>query len=190
MTILKDQYLSGAMRAAQGGDSNAFRRLLKDCVPLTACIIRAQGVRGAAIDDVVQEVLLTIHRIHGTYDPDRPFLPWLRAIARRRAIDHLRRAARQLQEIYDPLTYEAETDTGPLPGHALETRERDAQLVSALARLTEGQRQAVEHLGLRELSLQEASLLTGRSKGSLQVGLHRAIKALRNTLTGDEKSRV
>jgi hypothetical protein len=34
---------------------------------------------------VVQETLLTVHQARRTWDPARPFLPWLRAIAQRRA---------------------------------------------------------------------------------------------------------
>ncbi len=135
-----------------------------------------QGGTEAAIDDVVQETLLTVHRARATYDPARPFLPWLRAIAQRRAIDALRRTGRRPREVHDPLAYEAGVDDGPLPGHALAVVERDRILGAAVARLPEGQRQAIEHIALRELSLDEASASTGRTKGALKVNFHRALK--------------
>jgi RNA polymerase sigma-70 factor (ECF subfamily) len=50
--------------------------------------------------------------------------------------------------------------------------------------LPPGQRQAVELLKLRELSLKEASALTGMSIGALKVATHRAIASLRRTLRG------
>lgn len=56
-----------------------------------------------------------------------------------------------------------------------------------MAALPDGQRQAVEHLGLRELSLDETAALTGRSKGALKVNLHRALKALRASLTQERE---
>ncbi|MFD0935370.1 sigma factor, partial [Methylobacterium trifolii] len=83
--------LSAAMRAAQAGDAAAYRSLLQACLPVVAGMARTQGLRGDAVDDVVQETLLTIHRARASYDPARPFLPWLRAITQRRAIDTLRR---------------------------------------------------------------------------------------------------
>ena len=49
----------------------------------------------------------------------------------------------------------------------------------AVACLPERQREAVELLKLRELSLAEAARLTGSSEGALKVNVHRAIKALR-----------
>ena len=175
--------LSAAMQAAQNGDAAAYRALLRDCVPVIAAMVRAKGVRGAAVDDVVQETLLTVHRARATYDPDRPFLPWLRAIAQRRAIDVLRRSGRRPREVHDPLAYEAGVDEGPLPGHALDVGERDRILTAAVARLPEGQRQAIEHIALRELSLDEAAASTGRTKGALKVNFHRALKALRTYLS-------
>jgi len=179
--------LAGLMAAAQRGDAASYRALLKACLPVVAGIARAQGVRGDAVDDVVQDTLMTVHHARASYDPTRPFLPWLRAITQRRAIDRLRRPARRPQEVYDPLAYEAEVDPTPAPNAGLEARERDAALARAVAALPDGQRQAVEHLGLRELSLDETAALTGRTKGALKVNLHRALKALRtNLMRGEE----
>ncbi|KAB1079182.1 RNA polymerase sigma factor [Methylobacterium soli] len=174
------------MAAAQSGDAAAYRLLLRECLPVIASMARAQGVRGEAVDDVVQETLLTIHKARATYDPARPFLPWLRAITQRRAIDRLRRAGRRLQEVHDPFAYETHADAAPGPGARLEVRERDARLAEAVAGLPEGQRQAVEQLAFQERSLDEAAALTGRSKGALKVNLHRALKALRATLSGEK----
>lgn len=175
--------LAGLMAAAQRGDAASYRALLRACLPVIAGFARAQGVRGDAVDDVVQDTLMTLHAARASYDPARPFMPWLRAITQRRAIDRLRRASRRPQEVFDPLAYEAEVDPLPAPGAGIEARERGAALARAVAALPEGQRQAVEHLGLRELSLDETAALTGRSKNALKVNLHRALKALRTNLT-------
>ncbi|WP_375466164.1 RNA polymerase sigma factor [uncultured Methylobacterium sp.] len=183
-----EEDLAAAMAAAQGGDAAAYRTLLNACLPVIAGMARAQGARGEAVDDVVQDTLLTIHRARASYDPARPFLPWLRAITRRRAIDRLRRAGRRPREVHDPLAYEAHPDSGPAPAHGIETRQRDAELARAVAALPEGQRQAVEHLAYGERSLDEASALTGRSKGALKVNLHRALRALRGKLGAGKDS--
>ena len=59
----------------------------------------------------------TIHRVRHTYDPARPFLPWLRAIARARAVDLLRRNGRQAaRELNAPVEYEAHPDRRPGAG--------------------------------------------------------------------------
>ncbi len=178
--------LGTLMAAAQAGDAIAYRALLKACLPLVTAMVRAKGVRGAAVDDVVQDALMTVHRARASYDPARPFLPWLRAITQRRAVDRLRRAGRQPLEVHDPLAYEAEADPGPAPGLGLEAHERKLALARAVAALPEGQRQAVEHLSMRELTLEETAALTGRSKGALKVNLHRALRTLRASLTQEK----
>jgi DNA-directed RNA polymerase specialized sigma24 family protein len=58
-------------------------------------------------------------------------------------------------------------------------RKRLRRIGAALAELPRRQREAVHYLMLGEKSLDETAVLTGRSKGSLKVNLHRALKALR-----------
>ncbi len=56
----------------------------------------------------------------------------------------------------------------------------------AVEQLPPGQREAVEALALRQLSLDEASLATGKTKGALKVNMHRALNALRARFGGDD----
>ena len=81
---------SAEMAAAQAGDRVAYEALLRDCVPLIKAVALRRGVTGDYVEDVVQDVLLTVHRARQTYDPNRSFTAWLRTIANRRAIDLLR----------------------------------------------------------------------------------------------------
>src|ERR1700712_5345281 len=106
--------LAPLMRAAQDGDAKAYQALLRGCIPVIAAIARQQRLPPDRVDDVVQETLMTIHRARATYDPQLRFLPWLRAIAHRRAIDLLRRHGRSAgHETHDPAAYEGHADAGP-----------------------------------------------------------------------------
>ncbi|WP_205880314.1 sigma-70 family RNA polymerase sigma factor [Lichenicoccus roseus] len=175
-----EQGLADRMGAALGGDADAYRRLLHECVPLIIGVARSQGVAQSLIDDAVQETLLTLHQARATYDPSRPFLPWMRAIARHRAIDVLRRSGReQSRELHDHPAYELQADPAPPAVALIERRQQRQTLRAMIDRLPAGQRQAVEQLGLAERSLEEASRITGRSKGALKVNFHRALAALR-----------
>ncbi len=176
---------SSLMRAAQRGDGAAYVTLLHDCVPIIRAIALRAGVAPSAADDVVQEVLLTLHRARGTYDPAFPFMPWLRTIATRRAIDLLRSSGRrQGRELHSPDRYASHPDPAPTAWQALDGADDGNRLRNAVAGLPDGQRQAVELLGLQELSLDEASSLTGRTKVALKVNLHRALKSLRVRMGG------
>lgn len=178
-----DVGLADLMRASQEGDKRAYATLLRDCEPIIRRAAGRAGVSGDRMEDVVQDTLLTVHNARHTYDPSRSFTAWLSVIAQRRAIDVLRRTGRSdRREVHAPLTYEQHADPDADAARGWEDVERARTLRTAIAGLSAGQREAVEHLALREQSLAEAALATGKTTGALKVNLHRALKALRQRL--------
>lgn len=176
---------SRLMGRAQDGDQHAYRALLENVAPYLRAIASRCFRQQGDIEDAVQDVLLTLHAVRQTYDPQRPFGPWLLAIANRRIIDRLRRDTRARSR---EIALAAEHETFSDPAANLERRDHLAaeQLNQALQQLPHDQRQAVTMLKLEELSLQEAATASGRSVGSLKVATHRALKKLRQLLkTGD-----
>ena len=175
------------MAAAQAGDGAAYQALLRDCVPVIKSIVRRRGIADDRVDDVVQDVLLTIHRARQTYDPRRSFTAWMSVIAERRAIDLLRRVYRQhSREVHAPLAMESHADETADPARGLAHVEASGTVARAIDALPARQREAVQHLILEERSLDAAAALTRRSKGSLKVNLHRALKALRGSMGARE----
>jgi RNA polymerase sigma factor (sigma-70 family) len=174
-----DARRSALMAAAQSGDRVAYETLLRDCVPFIVGLARRRGIPADRTDDVVQETLLTLHRARATYDPRRSFDAWLRVIVERRAIDHLRQLHRRGREVHAPHAYESHADEAVDLSAGIERGEKAKWIGAALAQLPRRQREAVHHLLLEERSLSDAAGLTGRSKGSLKVNLHRALNALR-----------
>jgi RNA polymerase sigma factor (sigma-70 family) len=176
---------SALMAATQAGDRIAYDRLLREILPFVRNIVRARQSVPDLIEEIVQDVLLALHRVRHTYDPARPFLPWLAAITRHRAIDALRRTYRRAafevpEDIAGP-AYEQFADPA-VAGFDVVHATAD-HLCKAIACLPKTQREAVELLRLGELSLAEASQLTGRSIGALKVSTHRALGALRQQLS-------
>src|ERR1700753_3641008 len=161
-TEARDAEWSRWMAAAQDGDRVAYERLLKDCLPFLRSIAGRYHRTADRREDVVQDVLLTLHRVRHTYDPARPFTHWLATIASRRSIDALRRRGRLAKvEVFDEQAYETFSD--PEANNAMSVRDATPGLQSAIASLPEGQREALELLKLREMSLNEASQVTGKS---------------------------
>src|SRR5215472_4212276 len=107
----KDRRLAGLMRSAQDADGSAYAALLREITPLLRQMMRHQRpfLQRQDIEDLVQDVLLSLHAVRATYDPKRPFLPWLAAIARNRLADsarrYARRAAHELQAENLPVTF-------------------------------------------------------------------------------------
>lgn len=112
-------------------------------------------------------------RVRDTYDPARPFGPWLVAIANRRIVDALRRFGRtEAREI--PLDAERETFAAPETNYA-EAASDGRALRALVERLAPGQREAIRLLKLKEMSLKEAAAASGTSVAALKVATHRGL---------------
>ena len=178
-----DEHLSRLMARAQQGDSDAYVTLLRAITPRIRQLVR--GKRGflgdGDVEDVVQEVLLSVHAVRATYDPARPLMPWLSAIVRHRLADaarrHVRRRAHEIELDDLDVTFQSSAANSRQDGFG-----DPEALAQAIQALPPGQRQAVELLKLRELSLIEASAATGMSIGALKVATYRAMASLRRTL--------
>jgi RNA polymerase sigma-70 factor (ECF subfamily) len=175
LTPEQDARLSELMRRAQQGDAAAYESLLKEAAALLRGFVGAR-LGPADAEDAVQETLLSIHKARATYDPARPFAPWMYAIARYRLADSARRGARRaLRETPgDPELAGIDDD-----GRGLETR---ADLAAALARLPERQRSIIELLKLEGLSVGEVARRLGMSESAVKVSAHRGYKVLRRLL--------
>ncbi|HVB17829.1 MAG TPA: sigma-70 family RNA polymerase sigma factor [Stellaceae bacterium] len=168
------------MARAQTGDREAYRRLLEEITPYLRALAGRRHRERSDVEDAVQDILLTLHAIRHTYDPTRPFGPWLVAIANHRLIDRLRRQGR-LRARETVLQPEHETflvDQANLSEKALDRRD----LATAIDKLPVGQRQAIRLLKIEEKSLKEAAAMSGMTIASLKVATHRAIKSLRKIL--------
>lgn len=139
--------------------------------------LRAHGVPDA--DDVLSEVFLSVARSLPTFSGDDDQLRgWVFRIARNRVIDaHRRRSVR-------PALADA-----PVPDRAAPeaTAPLDPELVSALAQLTDEQREVVVLRFVADLSLEEVAELTARTPGAVKSMQHRALAQLARIL-GDPVS--
>jgi RNA polymerase sigma factor (sigma-70 family) len=173
---IRDTEWAILMAHAQDGDKAAYQRLLQEITPYLRSLAARRHRDPSDIEDAVQDILLTVHSIRQTYDPTRPFGPWLVTIANRRFIDRLRRQGRK-RDRETPLMPEHETFSEPQANRD-EGPDRH-ELEKAIGELPPMQRQAIQLLKLKEMSLKEASTASGMSIASLKVNVHRAVKSLR-----------
>jgi RNA polymerase sigma-70 factor (ECF subfamily) len=170
------------MQAAQDGDRAAYQALLAEIVAPLRAIVRHAWRTPQDVEDIVQDVLLSMHAVRHTYDPARPFMPWLLTIARRRIADAARRSSSRAAH-ETTVDVMPETFSGGETKNDQEGSDNRAAVRRALARLTGGQREAIELLKLQGLSLNEASAITGKSVSALKTNVHRALRALRREMT-------
>jgi RNA polymerase sigma-70 factor (ECF subfamily) len=118
-------------------------------------------------EDVTQETFTRAARYLDRWDSQRPFEPWLVAIAGNRCRTFLasRRGHRSLSPMLEPAV---EVD----PAGALVTLNEEIDL--ALDQLTRDQRLAFELFHRQGLGYQEISLHMGRPVGTIKTWIHRA----------------
>lgn len=171
------------MVAAQAGDAVCYEKLLGELLPHLRSFVGRRVYDPSALEDVVQNVLLSIHRARHTYRPERPFGPWLHAVARHAVIDHVRAQGRRGGH---EVSLEAEGVVEPAVEPPEPAGERLApDLEAALRELPSLQREAVELIHLEGLSVAEAAARAGVSRSALKVRAHRGYRALRARL-GEE----
>lgn len=167
--VADEQTLAHLMCSSQAGDKQAYVALLTECQLWLERFFRRRCAPGQ-IDDLVQEVLIAVDQKRATYDPQRPFLPWLAAIARYRWGDHLRRVYRNAED--ELADYDA-----PQEG------EEDA-LIARLSldrmfgQIPGKQAQAIEWVKIEGLSIREAAERSGESEAAVKVNIHRGLKKL------------
>ncbi len=169
------------MAAAQDGDQEAYQSLLGELLPVLRSLVRLRVRDASAAEDVVQEILLALHRSRHTYRPERPFGPWLRSIARNTTIDFFRAQGRRAERALHPM------DESEIAAPVENVPDGDGELGEELAHALEGlppaQRQAVELLQLQDLSVREAATRLGITPSALKVRAHRGYRALHLRLT-------
>ena len=168
--------LARLMALAQGGDRTAYATLLASCGRWLERYY-ARRIAPCQLDDLVQDTLLSLHRKRASYDPRRPFLPWLAAIARYRWVDHLRAVYRA-------------NETGL--GEDIPALDEEDGLVARLsldglfALLPPGQARVIELVKIEGRSIAEAAQTCGQSESLVKVNIHRGLRKLSAMIEASE----
>ncbi len=145
-------------------------------------IVRVVRDRGTA-EDLVQETFLRVwNRVQGFDAHKGSIVPWLLAVARNRAIDHLRsaggrseRSAVEFEESDHPALYtNMERD--------ILNADRTRRVKAALEKLSPNQRQVIELAYFEGLSQTEMAERMGQPLGTVKTWVRTALKNLRDDL--------
>lgn len=162
--------LPALVASARRGDRGAFAELYRRFSRAVHGVVLAR-VRYAEASDLVQDVFaVALERLPQLAEP-AAFPGWLLAIARHRAIDHVRgrRPTDELPELAD------EGITAPRSAEV-------ARVLTALRALPEAYQETMILRLVEGLSGPEIAEQTGLSPGSVRVNLHRGMKLLRERL--------
>jgi RNA polymerase sigma-70 factor (ECF subfamily) len=187
MTSLEDaeRQIEGALMARIAlRDEAAFAHFYQRVAgPLHALALRVLREPKAA-EDVLQESFCYIWEKASSYDPSRstPFT-WVAMIVRNKAIDRLRSRERQIrlvEKAAPELSGEMEqNDSSSLEAAHRETRER---VFSALAKISDDQKEAVELAFFGGLTHEQIAERLGAPLGTVKARIRRALLRLRECL--------
>ena len=158
----------GLMAAAQRGHGGAYRRLLEETRSWLEQYY-ARRLPSSMVDDAVQDALIAVHEKRHTYDPARPFGPWLSAIARYKWVDRLR-ALRNVPA----QTHHCE----PVADDHANAVIYAAVLNRLLRSLKPAQSDVIRLVKLYGFSVEEAATRTGQSVALVKINIHRGLARL------------
>ena len=162
------------MERAQGGDREAFHSLFKEVGPLITRFLRRRRSDNTEIEDICQDAMIAVYKSRHTYQPERPFEPWLFAIVRKVSAEHFRRERQRLGFLIQ---------VDELPEICLKAgSSQDLELREAMEQLSPGQMEALSLTKVIGLSIEEAARRTGTSVGAMKVRVHRAYESLKRAL--------
>lgn len=148
--------------------------------PLLLSYVRSMVIHLEDAEDIVQQVGVTAAERFDTYDPSRPFKPWVIGIARNLVLEYYRSTKNKQVILFDNqlidryCSYYTEQYDAP--------SELVPRLESCIAKLSSRSRQLLELRYVRAMSPAMIGDYLGTSSGVIRVTLHRIRSALRDCI--------
>ena len=136
----------------------------------------------ADAEEVVQEGFIKAYRALGRFRDGAPFRPWLLRIVANEARNRRRSAGRRTGLALRVVAIAASGDAAPSPEAAVLGAERRSELLDAIGRLDERDRDVLVHRFLLELDEQETADALGIRRGTVKSRTFRALERLRTAL--------
>lgn len=170
---------------ANAGDRLAYKELLewlqKHCLTQVSSALRIYNdFPKELIKDISQEVLITFHQTHQSFDTKRPFLPWINTLIRYKSIDFLRKKDFRVQMSGVDLDLIAETWPGADEKDPVETEE----FMILIEELPPKQSRILKLSKLEGLTNKEIAQELNMSESNVKVSIHRAISFLKKLVSG------
>jgi RNA polymerase sigma-70 factor, ECF subfamily len=177
MVTLKDKYkeLSDMLVAGLGGNAIAYANFLNKITPILRRVV-ARRIIHSDSDDVVQEILISIHKARHTYDGLRPIMPWIISIARFRVTDHLRKH-------YSTMRHQA-VDIEDLKEILADVTEGDVSYESIdelLHDVSEQNKKILTMMHIEGFTAKEIGKQLNMNESAVKVAAHRAVKKIRES---------
>jgi len=166
------------MKLALAGNQPAYATLLQETSRLLRPFLAKRIHFTNEVDDLLQEILISIHKARHTYDGNRPYKPWMYAIARFRLQDHLR--AHYADQLHHA------DDLSELEEHLHENVTESAfsyeSIRGEVEKLPKKQALILQMMHQDGYTAKEVGEKIGMNESAVKVAAHRAYKVLRQKL--------
>jgi RNA polymerase sigma-70 factor, ECF subfamily len=174
------------MARIQAKDEAALATLYKRHTPLLRTVIARVVHNEHDVDDLLQEVFLELWNRADHYDEGKgKALGWIVTLARRRAIDRIRRR-QAYARAEERLRLETEHEPQQVRHQGVEedvnAADRAAIFKKLLAQLPVAQREALQLAYFRGLSQREIAAKTGIPLGTIKTRLELAVRKIRTAI--------
>ena len=166
------------MKQSLAGDQRAYADLLQKTSRLLRPFLAKRLSFSGEVDDLLQEILISIHKARHTYDGNRPYQPWVYAIAKFRLHDYLRahyadqlRYAEDMSEMEEFLHADVTESTLSYESISVEVE-----------KLPQKQATILRMMHQEGYTAKEVAEKIGMNESAVKVAAHRAYKVLRNML--------
>jgi RNA polymerase sigma-70 factor (ECF subfamily) len=195
---LEDQQTGALVRRCLTGDAGAWeelvrlynRRIYNLCYRFTNSPDDAQ--------DLTQEVFIRVYRTMGSYNIEKgTFNSWLTTLARNLLVDHFRRSKQdrvtdsidaRLREEDNSLSLGDQLeDTRPSPDDRLASKETQAIVRAALARISPDLREAVILRDLQDMDYKEIAVVLRVPEGTVKSRINRGRMELARLLSRNKR---
>ena len=168
--------LTQKLLAGLAGDAAAYADFLSQLTPILRRVI-GRKIPTSEVEDVLQEVLISIHKARHTYDGARPLLPWVMAITSFRMTDYLRKAYSEMRHSHvDIADYENVLEA------VTETPDDNESVHEMLFGVGQRERTILSLIHVEGYTAREVGSQLGMRESAVKVAAHRAIKKIRERL--------
>lgn len=174
----QDGNLEALMKQSLAGDQRAYADLLRATVHLLRPFLAKRLNFANEVDDLMQEILISIHKARHTYDGNRPYKPWAYAIAKFRLHDHLR--AHYSDQLRQAVDFDELEES--LPEYVTETVISYESISGEVSKLPEKQATILKLMHQDGYTAKEVAEKMSMNESAVKVAAHRAYKVLRKKL--------
>ncbi|MBU1691806.1 MAG: sigma-70 family RNA polymerase sigma factor [Gammaproteobacteria bacterium] len=174
----KTENFEALMKLSLSGDKRAYAVLLQETARFLRPFLARRINSSSEVDDLLQEILISIHKARHTYDGERPYKPWAYAIAKFRLQDHLR--AHYADHLHHAVELsEVEND---LQAPVTKSDITYESISGEIEKLPPKQAAILQMMHQEGYTAKEVAEKIGMKESAVKVAAHRAYKILRKIL--------